>query len=463
MRFDGTIIIVDPNTIIGKEHDYTNFPPKIEDFISKKKYMTLYKKGVPFQHFVMPEHEDYPDCRPMLKEDCENDRIMQLIIENINHPVCYFSPTLKAEKDAFKEAQNKFEHIRHNDWSVVCTEEKMRELGFTSYLTEYTWQTKMKGIIYNTDKNTKIGDYISAFGAISVFLLDEVLKLKPDFDISTCIKFDDFHGDIDMKYNENSDTVDIIANGNINFNMVGIENMNHSYNHKMRFDGDIIITDPCYIMNHENDGYDKDRIYWWDYVSKTTVSECIDGNGKKFNRYNMPKPEDYPDCRPKMVSDMDEFSRTTALLRMMEGKPLGNYSPTLQAEMDAYHKAENESLVAYRSDWDKCKCGQDMFVLGLNNFLVNNTKYGDWSCTTYNSDTKEPIGEFCADAGMVAVFQLDEVLKYNPNFDYHINRPWTTTLIKDFHGEVEIRLVDEETVQVIGTGNINFITYQTGL
>lgn len=32
------------------------------------------------------------------------------------------------------------------------------------------------------------------------------------------------------------------------------------------------------------------------------------------------------------------------------------------------------------------------------------------------------IGGFCADAGMVAVFLLDEVLKYNPNFDYHINR-----------------------------------------
>lgn len=34
----------------------------------------------------------------------------------------------------------------------------------------------------------------------------------------------------------------------------------------------------------------------------------------------------------------------------------------------------------------------------------------------------EKIGYFCADAGMVAVFLLDEVLKYNPDFDYHINR-----------------------------------------
>ena len=57
------------------------------------------------------------------------------------------------------------------------------------------------------------------------------------------------------------------------------------------------------------------------------------------------------------------------------------------------------------------------------------TLYGDWSCITYNSDTHEKIGEFCADAGMVGVFLLDEVLKYNPDFNYHIDRPWTTRRI----------------------------------
>jgi len=73
------------------------------------------------------------------------------------------------------------------------------------------------------------------------------------------------------------------------------------------------------------------------------------------------------------------------------------------------------------------------------------------------------------------VFLLDEVLTYNPDFDYHINRPWTTTLIKDFDGDIVIEVVnveyeDEETgeiredeeVQVIGKGNINFYTTQTG-
>ena len=73
------------------------------------------------------------------------------------------------------------------------------------------------------------------------------------------------------------------------------------------------------------------------------------------------------------------------------------------------------------------------------------------------------IGGFCADAGMVAVFLLDEVLKYNPNFDYHINRPWTTTLIKDFDGEVEYYIDEAEgDAHIIGTGNVNFFTTQTG-
>lgn len=68
------------------------------------------------------------------------------------------------------------------------------------------------------------------------------------------------------------------------------------------------------------------------------------------------------------------------------------------------------------------------------------------------------IGHFCADTGMVAVFLLDEVLKYNPDFDYHINREWTTTLIKDFDGEVNYYVDSEDDACIIGVGNINFFT-----
>ena len=145
-------------------------------------------------------------------------------------------------------------------------------------------------------------------------------------------------------------------------------------------------------------------------------------------------------------------------------------------------------------DWDKCGWGENMGILGLTTYISEPTLYGDWSCSTWSTPRKdveaqleelntlgrarwelmkqygedsvqakiyddkiadaslniEKIGYFCADAGMVAVFLLDEVLKYNPDFDYHINREWTTTLIKDFDAHI------------IGVGNVNFFTTQTG-
>lgn len=123
-------------------------------------------------------------------------------------------------------------------------------------------------------------------------------------------------------------------------------------------------------------------------------------------------------------------------------------------------------------DWHTSNHGFNMEKLGIKNYLTHSTIYGDWSCTTYNSDTGEVIGEFCADAGLVSVFDLYEVLKYNPDFDYHINRKWTTTLIKNFTGDVRIKVERNENqsdwdgdnydVYVEGEGNINFTTRQTG-
>ena len=145
-------------------------------------------------------------------------------------------------------------------------------------------------------------------------------------------------------------------------------------------------------------------------------------------------------------------------------------------------------VVQNDEDWDKYRYGEDMSDLGIKHYIVRDTLYGDWSCTTFDSNTKQPIGEFCADAGMVGVFLLDEVLKYNPDFDYHINRPWTTTLIRNFKGAVSFQVVhyvgvyedlnkfhkkgdsfEDDEVQVIGHGidtqtgkQISFIGKQTG-
>lgn len=104
--------------------------------------------------------------------------------------------------------------------------------------------------------------------------------------------------------------------------------------------------------------------------------------------------------------------------------------------------------------------------------IESNTIYGDWSCATINTDTKDQIGKFCADGGMVCVADLSDVLRVNPDFDYHINRKWTTTWIKDFCGDVQIVIKKEDGeyecyVEGHGKNNktgepINFITVQIG-
>lgn len=129
----------------------------------------------------------------------------------------------------------------------------------------------------------------------------------------------------------------------------------------------------------------------------------------------------------------------------------------------------------HEDDWENCNFGQNMEALGIHAYLTRETMCGDWSCATINSDTGETIGYFGADAGMVSVFLLDEVLAYNPDFKYDENS-WSATLVRDFHGTIEIRVVNErrneeenitetyeqKCVQIVGTGNINFYTVQTG-
>jgi len=188
---------------------------------------------------------------------------------------------------------------------------------------------------------------------------------------------------------------------------------------------DIIITDPSYIMKQSNQ----------DYLYEVCPYNYDDYNLIKLNHW---------DCRNLTISQLQ-----TAYLKKKE-----------------YDNLERDWQIVHRtklsSDWDKCNCGRNMEIFGFTQYLTRSTIYGDWSCTTFNSDTKKPIGEFCADCGEVGVFSLKEVLKYNPEFDYHLTKKWTTTLIENFTGDVWDE-VENEKVHIVGKGNINFITEQTGL
>lgn len=214
----------------------------------------------------------------------------------------------------------------------------------------------------------------------------------------------------------------------------------------MYFKGTIVITDPCYIIK-------KSPI---EYPNREYFGLPASIGSKPFKDYYTPKELAY------------------------------------KAALDKYYKESSKY-----DDWDKCNYGKNMEVLGIHNYISKSTIYGDWGCTTYQTE-EEPkeflesilrvlndnleneeygddelpipnegkaIGRFCADAGLVGVFLLDEILAYNPKWESWIEEhSWCATIINDFDGEVEyyIDKVNGEA-HIVGTGNINFYTAQTSI
>lgn len=117
---------------------------------------------------------------------------------------------------------------------------------------------------------------------------------------------------------------------------------------------------------------------------------------------------------------------------------------------------------------------KDYHKNGITNYLTSDTFYGDWSCTTFNTDTKEVLGEFCADDGMVGVFDLDEVRCNNLFVDsWFEEHKWCATIIPNFSGDVIFHVDEhkekfngeeytERVLTIEGKGNINFLAKQTG-
>ena len=191
----------------------------------------------------------------------------------------------------------------------------------------------------------------------------------------------------------------------------------------MYFKGTIIITDPCYI-----------------------VKKCTEKN---------PHPFPWTEVNIKNPNIKEMFKQYT--------------------EWEDSH-----------DDWKKCKYGTNMEALGISTYFTESTIYGDWGCSTYkieenpyavvnnfveayeNEEDYEiecsKLGDFCADAGLVSVFLLDEVRKYNPDIDKWIEEhSWCVTIIPDFDGEVNYYVDKSNEAHIVGIGNINFFTTQTEL
>ena len=162
--------------------------------------------------------------------------------------------------------------------------------------------------------------------------------------------------------------------------------------------------------------------------------------------------------------------------------------------------------------WEASGYGDDLSAFGCSQWICKDTIYGDWSCTTYKGNSKEiskvveeiislereldtldendlgndpayeiiskqlrslykvmqekfpKLGNFCADAGMVCVVYLDDILKVNPTFkQWAPEHPWCVTIIPNFDGNIEYEVDDNTDAHIVGKGNIDFYTLQTGL
>lgn len=160
--------------------------------------------------------------------------------------------------------------------------------------------------------------------------------------------------------------------------------------------------------------------------------------------------------------------------------------------------------------WDMVQYGDNLEASGIEHYICENTLYGDWSCNTYKGTLEEikqvretwdeyyftffakynnpnlsseektelykeykqyekqfndahTLGSFCADAGMVCVVYLEDVLKFNPNFKQWASKhTWCATIIENFDGNVEYEIDEHDEAHIVGTGNINFYTSQSG-
>ena len=146
-------------------------------------------------------------------------------------------------------------------------------------------------------------------------------------------------------------------------------------------------------------------------------------------------------------------------LDSLELEQLGRYARDYSSYADSEPKEFNGDLIitdpcyimrakhhgtvpVTKDDWEASAYGTNLEALGIHTYLTRDTIYGDWSCTAFDDHTGETLGTFCADAGMVSVIDLQEVLSYNPDFTWHQTKPFTTAWIKDFQGRVWFEVVD---------------------
>lgn len=141
----------------------------------------------------------------------------------------------------------------------------------------------------------------------------------------------------------------------------------------------------------------------------------------------------------------------TDLVKYMKILSKCNFSELVRAKRYYPEDYADSEMISFTGDiiiTDPCYIrlygdgDEDWSELGFTKYMERDTIYGDWDCTTFDRNTKEKLGEFCADSGMVGVFLLDEVLKYNPGVLDTLPE-YCRTIIRDFDGDVQFKVSEE--------------------
>lgn len=171
----------------------------------------------------------------------------------------------------------------------------------------------------------------------------------------------------------------------------------------MKFQGNILITDPCYVVK-DNDWDSCDDEYEG-ILSSHGVDSISAGTGigdGSWKVYEVPQGEDPNEWVNKIKALYDEF---------------GNHDET-------YEKIE--ALLA----------------------------------------SLQVLGHFCADAGMSCVADIEQLYAYNPEAEEFVKKHnWCCAVIEDFDGEVDDLYLEipgkysYDQLIFVGKGNKNFFTF----
>lgn len=231
------------------------------------------------------------------------------------------------------------------------------------------------------------------------------------------------------------------------------------YNKYKKCDGDIIEL-PRHLRCKESQYFS---------YAKTTGKKTnnIELKGFKVNTYG--RGNDF--CEILSIYT-DDTALEMSILRKGE---IVEYFYGIEEKEIARAKAEkgcyfnNEDIIitdpCYIFDYDKTDGYTDFKKVGIDNIVCHDTISGDWSCTTFDTDTDKHLGNFCADTGLVCVAPLKKVIELNDGYEDIKDREWTRTIIHNFTGHVYLDFKKDEDgdeyVEVVGEGNINFRTKQT--